>query len=125
MATADELRNIADLDDVMNVLRLSPLVKKLPARNNELLHAFFRDGSLARTKDEPIAMWLVRYLEQLGKLNRVGVDIVTALPDVAGWQALNLACLTEEDRIERVVSRLPDDTFPLDTISSELNRVFA
>ena len=59
-----------------------------------------------------------------GKLNRVGMDIVTALPDVAGWQALNLAGLTEE-RIERVVSRLPDDTFPLDTISAELNRVFA
>ena len=32
-----------------------------------------------------------------------------------------------EDRIERVVSRLPDDTFPLDAISVELNRnrVFA
>ena len=69
-------------------------------------------------------MWLVRYNEQLGKLNRVGLDIVTSLPDVAGWQALNLAGLTE-DRIERVVSRLPDDTFPLDAISVELNRVFA
>ena len=69
-------------------------------------------------------MWLVRYSEQLGKLNRVGLDIVTSLPDVAGWQALNLAGLTE-DRIERVVSRLPDDTFPLDAISVELNRVFA
>ena len=46
------------------------------------------------------------------------------LPDVAGWQALNLAGLTE-DRIERVVSWLPDDTFSLDTISAELNRVFA
>ena len=33
--------------------------------------------------------WLVRYNEQLGKLNRVGLDIVTSLPDVAGWQALN------------------------------------
>ena len=53
-----------------------PLVKKLPARKNELLHAFFRDDSLARTKGEPIAMWLVRYNEQLGKLNRVGLDIV-------------------------------------------------
>ena len=67
---------------------------------------------MARTKGEPIAMWLVRYNEQLGKLNRVGLDIVTSLPDVAGWQALDLAGLTE-DRIERVVSRLPDDTFPL------------
>ena len=36
-------------------------------------------------------MWLVRYNEQLGKLNRVGLDIVTSLPDVAGRQALNLA----------------------------------
>ena len=45
-------------------------------------------------------------------------------PDFAGWQALNLAGLTE-DRIERVVSRLPDDMFPLDAISVELNRVFA
>ena len=52
------------------------------------------------------------------------LDIVTSLPDVAGWQALNLAGLTE-DRIDRVVSRLPDDTFPLDAISVELNRVFA
>ena len=69
-------------------------------------------------------MWLVRFNEQLGKLNGVGIDIATALPDVAGWQALNLAGLTE-DRIQRVVSRLPDDTFPLDTISVELNRVFA
>ena len=64
-------------------------------------------------------MWLVRYNEQLGKLNRVGLDIVTSLPDVAGWQALNLAGFTE-DRIERVVSRLPDDTVPLDAISVEL-----
>ena len=68
-------------------------------------------------------MWLVPSNEQLGKLNRVGVDIVAALPCVAGWQALNLAGLTE-NRIKRVVSRLPDGTFP-DTISGELNRVFA
>ena len=86
---------------------------------------FFGDDSLARTKGEPIAKWLVRYNEQLGDLNRVGLDIVTSLPDdVAGWKALNLAGLTE-DRIERVVSQLPDDTFPLDAISVELNRVFA
>ena len=124
VATADERRNIAGLDNVMSVLQMSPLVKKLAARKNELLDAFFRDDSLARTKGEPIAMWLVRFNEQLGKLNRVGIDIVTSLPDVAGWQALNLAGLTE-DRIERVVSRLPDDTFPLDTIYAELNRVFA
>ena len=124
VATAHQRRNVAGLDDVMNVLQSSPLVKKLPARKNELLHAFFRDDSLARTKGEAIAMWLVRYNEQLGRLNRVGLDIVTSLPDVAGWQALNLAGLTE-DRIERVVSRLPDDTFPLDAISVEHNRVFA
>ena len=31
-ATADERRNIAVLDNVMNVLQRSPLVKKLPAR---------------------------------------------------------------------------------------------
>ena len=65
VATANERRNIASLDNVMNVLQLSTLVKKLLARRNELLHAFFRDGSLARTKGEPIAMWLVRYNEQL------------------------------------------------------------
>ena len=124
VATADGRRNVGGLDNVMNVLQSSPLVKKLPACKNELLHAFFRDDSLARTKGEPIAMWLVRYNEQLGKLNRVGLDIATSLPDVAGWQALNLAGLTD-DRIERVVSRLPDDTFPLDAISVELNRVFA
>ena len=35
-----------------------------------------------------------------------------------------LAGLTE-DRVERVVSRLLDDTFPLDKISAELYRVFA
>ena len=63
----------------MSVLQSSPLVKKLPARKNELLHAFFRDDSLARTKREPIAMWIVRHNEQLGKLNRVCLDIVTSL----------------------------------------------
>ena len=105
----------------MNVLQTSKLVKKSPARKNELLHAFFRGDSLARMKGEPIAMWLVRFYEHL---NRVGVDIVTALPDVAGWQALNLGGLTE-DSIERLVSRLPDDTFPLDKISAELNRAFS
>ena len=111
VATADERRNVAGLDNVMNVLQSSPLVKELPARKNELLHAFFRDDSLTRTKGEPIAMWLVRYNEQLGKLNRVGLDSATSLPDVAGWQALNLAGLTE-DRIERVVSQLPDGHVP-------------
>ena len=50
-------------------------------------------------------MWLLRSDEQLGKLNRVGVDSVAALPYFAGWQALNLAGLTEH-RITRVVSRL-------------------
>ena len=40
VATADERRNIASLDNVMSVLQMSPLVKKLPARKNELLHAF-------------------------------------------------------------------------------------
>ena len=77
--------------DVMNVLQTSPMVKKLPASKNELLHAFIRDDSLARTKGEPIAMWLVRCNEQLGKLNRVGIDIVAALPDVAGLRALKPA----------------------------------
>ena len=124
VATADERQNIAGLENVMSVLQSSPLVNKLLARKNELLHAFFRDDSLARTKGEPIAMWLVRYNEQLGQLNRVGLDIATSLPDVAGRKALNLAGLTE-DRIEHVVSRLPDDTFPLDAISVELNCVFA
>ena len=112
------------LDNVLNVLQSSSLVKKLPTRKSELLHAFFRADSLARTKGEPIAMWLVRCNEQLGNLNRVGLDIVISLQDVAGWQALNLAGLTD-DRIERVVSQLPDDSFPLDAISVELNRVFA
>ena len=124
VATADERRNVAGLDNVMSVLQSSPLVKKLLARKNELLHGFFRDDSLARTKGEPIAKWLVRYNEQLGKLNRAGLDIVASLPDVAGWQALNLDGLTE-DRIERAVSRLPDDAFPLEAISVELSRVFA
>ena len=41
MASADERENIAGLDTVMSVLQISPLVKKLPARKNELLHAFF------------------------------------------------------------------------------------
>ena len=118
VATADESRNNASRDNVMNVLQLSPLVKKLPAWKSELQQAFFRDDSLARTKGEPIAMWLVRYCEQLGKLNRVGVDIVTALPDFAGWQALHLAGLTD-DRIERVVFPLPGDTLPLDKISAD------
>ena len=69
VATADERRNIASLDNVMNVLQMSPLVRKLPASKNELLHAFFRDDSLAKTNGEPIALWLVRYFELLGKLN--------------------------------------------------------
>ena len=72
VAAADERRNIASLDNVMSVLQTSPLVKMLPARKN-ILHSFFRNDSLARTKGEPIAMWLVRYNEQLGKLNRVGI----------------------------------------------------
>ena len=79
LATADERRNIAGLDNVVNVLQTSPLVKKRPACKNELLHAFFRGDSFARMKGEPVAMRLVRFCEQLGKLNRVGVDIVTAL----------------------------------------------
>ena len=116
VATADERRNTAGLDNVMNVLQSSPLSKKLPARKN-VLDAFFSDDSLARTKGEPIAMWLVRCNEQHGKLNRVGLDIATSVPDVAGWQALNLAGLTE-DRIERVVSRLL-------AMSVELNLVCA
>ena len=60
-------------------------------------------------------MWLVRYNDLRGKLNRVGLDIVSSLLDVAGWQVLNLAGPTE-DRIERFVSRLLDETFPLDAI---------
>ena len=42
LATADERRNIAGLDDVMSVLQSSPLVQKLPARKNELLHTCFQ-----------------------------------------------------------------------------------
>ena len=41
VGTAHERRNIAGLDNVMNVLQASPLVKKLPARKNELLHTLF------------------------------------------------------------------------------------
>ena len=39
--TADERRNIAGLDNVMNALEMSPLVKKLPARKNDFLHGLF------------------------------------------------------------------------------------
>ena len=63
VATADERRNIAGHDNVVNVLHVFLLVKKLPARKNELLHAFVRDDTLARMKGEPIAMWLVRFCE--------------------------------------------------------------
>ena len=52
VATTDERQNIGGLVNVMNLLQTSPLVKKLPARKNELLHAFFRDDPLARTKGE-------------------------------------------------------------------------
>ena len=41
VATAYERRNVAGLDNVMNVLQSSPMVKKLPARKNDLFHAFF------------------------------------------------------------------------------------
>ena len=68
MATADKRRNIAGLDNVMNVFQSSSLVKKVPASKNELLHAFVRGDSLARTKGEPIAMWLVRYYEKPGQV---------------------------------------------------------
>ena len=56
VATADERRNIAGLRSVVNVLHMLPLVKELPARENELLHAFVRDVTLARMKGEPIAV---------------------------------------------------------------------
>ena len=52
MTTADERRNKVGLDNVMNVLQMSPLVKKL------------------------LTLWQERH--------GVGIDIVTALPDVAG-----------------------------------------
>ena len=103
-------RNSLGLHNVVQLLSTSPLVKKLPARKNELLHAFFRDDSLARRQGEPITTWLVRYEEALGKRKTVGIDLVALLPDIAGWQALNLAGLSE-DRLERVVMKLPDDSY--------------
>ena len=99
-------------------------MKKLLARKNKLLHAFLRDDSLARRQAEPITTWLVRYEEALGKLKTVGIDLVTLLPDIAGWQALNLTGLSE-DRLERVATKLPDDSYPLAAIQEELNRVHA
>ena len=39
-------RNSLGLDNVVQLLSTSPLVKKFPARKNDLLHAFFRDDSL-------------------------------------------------------------------------------
>ena len=117
-------RNAQGLDNIMQVLGTSPLVRKLPARKNELLHAFFRDDSLARRQGEPVCTWLVRYEESLDKLRRVGINMVDALGDIAGWQALSLAGLSE-DCLERVVSKLPNDSYPLDQIQAELNRVYA
>ena len=64
MATADERRNIAGLDNVMNVLEMSPLLKKLPARRMS------SSTTSSETKSEPIAMWFVRY---------VGLDSVMSL----------------------------------------------
>ena len=121
---ANAYRNSIGLDNVLQVLSTSPLVKKLPARKNELLHSFFRDDSLARRLGEPVTTWLVRYEEMLGKLKRVNIDLQALLPDIAGWQALNMAGLNE-DRLERIVSKLPDDSYPLDRIQEELNRVYA
>ena len=93
----------------MKLLSTSPLVKKLPARKNDLLHAFFRDDCLARRLGKPMTIWLVRYEQALGNLKQVNIDLVTLLPDIAGLQALNLAGLSE-DRLERIVTKLPDDS---------------
>ena len=67
---------------------------------------------LARRLGEPITTWLVQYEEASGKLKQVSIDLVTLLPDIAGWQALHLAGLFE-DRMERVVTKLPDDSTSL------------
>ena len=45
-ASADERRNIASLDNVMNVLQSFPLVKKLPARKNESFFTLFSETTL-------------------------------------------------------------------------------
>ena len=96
---ANAWRNANGLDNVVAILATSPMVKKLPARKNELLHSFFRDDGLARKHGEPVTTWLVRYEEALARLKKVDIDLVALLPDIAGWQALNLAGLSE-DRLE-------------------------
>ena len=121
---AKAYRNSPGLDNVMAVLSGSPLVKKLPARQSELLYSSFSDDNLACRLGEPITTWLVRYQEALGKLKAVNINVVSLLPDIAGWQALNLAGLSE-DSLECVVSKLPDYSYPLDSIIMERNCVYA
>ena len=98
------------------------LGQQKPERKGETLHEFFATNHYTRRPGESITDWCTRFEEGLSKLKEDDIDL-ESLPDVAGWQFLYKARLSEERR-ERILAKLPDEHFPLKGIRSHVVRLF-
>jgi hypothetical protein len=113
--------NRTGVRNVMAKLELD-LGQQKPERKGETLHEFFATNRYHRRSGERVTDWCTRFEEGLSKLKEDDIDL-EKLPDVAGWQFLHKAGLTEERR-ERVLAKLPDEHFPLKEIRAIVVRLF-
>jgi hypothetical protein len=83
---------------------------------------FFRDPKFHRQLGERVSDYITRFDETLALLKDSGFD-AESVPDLAGWAFIHMMRLNEE-REERLISKVPDDEFPLAELKRHALSIF-
>jgi len=92
-------------------------------RKGSAMAEFFAKKSYWRRTGERISDYITRFDSALQDMREAGFD-AEASPDLAGWWFVHMLGLTEE-RCERILSALPDESYSLPTLKKAALRLFA
>ncbi|CAE8590783.1 unnamed protein product [Polarella glacialis] len=91
-------------------------------RKGQTMTEFFRDPKFHRQLGERVSDYIARFDETLALLKDSGFD-AESVPDLAGWAFIHMMRLNEE-RDERLISKVPDDEFPLAELKRHALSIF-
>lgn len=116
-----QTRNRLGIKNVMAKLEALVGTDK-PTRRGECMDKVFSSNQLYRRKGERITDWLTRFDEAEDQLKENGIDL-EAITEIKGYFLFTRAGLNEERR-ERLLASLPDDSYPAMVIRAKLVRQF-
>ena len=111
----------AGIDNVLRALDAS-LGDEAAVRKGTSMTDFFETHKYHRAPGERMAEWITRWDEAVARLQEDGVDIVTGIPDLAGWFLLRMSNLSAFRR-ETVVGTFRDDSYQVPVIKRALLRL--